>query len=31
MSIDRVFTKVNFANGTKTSAEFVLVGGVAAK
>ncbi len=31
MSIDRVFTKDNFANETTMSAEFVLVGGVAAK
>ena len=28
MSIDRVFTKDKFANGNKTSAEIVLVGGV---
>lgn len=31
MSIDHVFTKDNFANGTTMSAKFVLVGGVAAK
>lgn len=31
MSINRVFTKGNFVNGTTMSAEFVLVGGVATK
>lgn len=31
MSVDGVFTKDNFANETTMSAEFVLVGGVAAK
>ena len=31
MSIDRVFTKDNFTNGTTMSAEIVLVGGVATK
>lgn len=31
MFIDRVFMKGNFANETTMSAEFVLVGGVAAK
>lgn len=31
MSIDRVFTKDNFANGTTMSVEIVLVGGVATK
>lgn len=31
MSVDRVFTKDNFANGTKILEKFVFVGGVAAK
>lgn len=31
MSVDRVFMKGNFANGTTISEEFVLIGGVAAK
>lgn len=31
MSVDRVFTKDNFAKGTAMSEEFVLDGGVATK